>query len=152
LLSAREILDEVFRSSAVEHPAPPPACISLSLRRSFQRYWQQHGAEFSPAGEADPDATVRRRACWWATVHNLWGTADGLRTWDRHGDGARQEGERILAELLRHPGRIEEQLVTVRTVQTLAILDVLNYRQHIHQLGQYARHGEHQEQLQWQTV
>jgi hypothetical protein len=153
LLSAAEILDEVFRTSLVEQPLPPPPCFSLALRRAFNRYWRQQGQTLAPAGaERQTDAAQKRRACWWAVVHNVWGAADALRAWDRYGDGCRREGEQIMAELLRHPGRIEEQLVTLRTVQTLAILDVLNYREHIYHLGQYARHGEPDERLRWDTL
>ncbi len=66
---------------------------------------------------------------------------------------AARMGETILAEILRHPGRITEQLVTMRAIQTLAILDVLNYRQHVYELGQYAAAGDAQEALlKWQTL
>ena len=50
---------------------------------------------------------------------------------------ARRVGELTLAELLRHPERITDQLVTLRAVQTLALIDVLNYREHIFNLGRY---------------
>ena len=57
--------------------------------------------------------------------------------WTRLGHGAREEGERRLADLLRHPDRITDQLVTLRAIQTLAMLDVLNYREHVFRLGEY---------------
>ena len=48
-----------------------------------------------------------------------------------------QEGERRLGEILQHPGRITEQLLTLRMIETLTVLDVLHYREHIFKLGQY---------------
>jgi hypothetical protein len=79
--------------------------------------------------------------------------ADSLRVWKRQGAQAREQGERLLAEILRHPGRITEQLVTLRTVQTLAVLDVLNYRQHVYELGDYRACGDEQDALlRWETA
>ncbi len=94
----------------------------------FKKYWKSHGL---PGNDA-------KRAAWLATVQNLDGVAHALDAWYRHGDRASELGEQRLADLLRHPTRISEQLVTLRTVQTLALLDVLNYRTHVYQLGNYA--------------
>ena len=50
---------------------------------------------------------------------------------------ARRTGEELAVELMRHPGRITEELVTMRVVQTLSIVDLLNYRNHVWRLGEY---------------
>ena len=50
-----------------------------------------------------------------------------LEAWDEYGDGAGSVGEQSLIELVRHPERITDQLVTLRSVQTLSLIDVLNY-------------------------
>ena len=50
---------------------------------------------------------------------------------------ARRSGEALAVELMRHPGRITEELVTMRVVQTLSIVDLLNYRNHVWRLGEY---------------
>ncbi len=83
-----------------------------------------------------------RCAAWRATVHNVHGVADALRTWSAHGDDARETGEQILTDLLRHPERVTEQLVTLRAVQTLSLIDMLNYRTHIYRLGEYGSSGD----------
>jgi hypothetical protein len=141
-LSAREVVAEVFERAPLEPPQAMPAGSVWDLKGTFRRYCQQHGIQ-------KPDLQA---ACWWAVQQNLWGVADALRIWRRHGIASREQGEAILAEILRHPGRITEQLVTLRTIQTLAILDVLNYRQHIYELGQYAAAGDVQDELlQWRT-
>ena len=98
----------------------------------FRRYWKEHGI-------ADTDA---RRAAWRATAANVHGVADALRAWNDRGAGCAAEGERLLAELLRHPQRITEQLVTLRAVQTLTLIDLLNYREHVYRLGRYAESGD----------
>ena len=88
--------------------------------------------------------TVRdaRIAAWRATVHNIEGARDAMVAWAKHGDGTRARGEHILAELLRHPERLTEQLVTLRAVQTLSLIDVPNYREHIFRLGGYEEAGD----------
>lgn len=129
LLSARAILDEVFERAARGELLPGRPLPRLRLYRRFRRYWAAHGPK-------DGDA---RRAAWRATAHNKDGVADALYALR---DDGREEGERILTELLRHPERITEQLVTLRTVQTLALLDVLNYRRHVYRLGAYAAEGD----------
>jgi hypothetical protein len=54
----------------------------------------------------------------------------------------RERGERVLADLVRHPERITGMLVTLRTVQTLSLLDILLYREHVYRLGRYAESGD----------
>jgi hypothetical protein len=143
LLSSSEIIEEVFQRAPHEPPQPGTGRPQFTLRSRFRRYWSQHRRADDPA----------RPACLWAATQNLWGVADALSIWSRLGSQASGEGERVLAEMLRHPGRITEQLVTLRTVQTLAVLDVLNYRQHIYELGRYRDAGDRQDALlRWETL
>ena len=89
------------------------------LKRKFHRYWREHG-------------NGNRSAAWRAVQHNVRGVADALCAWDQLGEETSAVGEKLLGEVLLHPGRINEQLTAVRIVQTLAVLDVLNYREHIY--------------------
>jgi hypothetical protein len=131
-LSAREILDGVFERVA-DGDLPPRVWLPRPrLRRHFVRYWERHGSGRRAA----------RRAAWRAVVHDVEGARCALIAWARHGDGARAEGERILAELLRHPQRLTEQLVTLRAVQTMSLIDVLNYRELVFRVGGYAASGD----------
>ncbi len=132
LLSAREILDEVFGRAAAGELAPFSWRPRWRRRRQFGRYWKQHGVD-------DADA---RRAAWRATSHNVEGAADALRYWNQCGEQAVTEGRAVLADLMRHPERISEQIVTLRAVQTLALIDVLNYRDHVYHVGGYAADGD----------
>jgi len=102
------------------------------LKSAFKRYWKAHGSGDRYA----------RRAAWRATVHNVDGLRDALMAYRGAGDQAAATGERILAGLLRHPERITEQLVTLRTVQTLSLIDMLNYRNHVYLLGGYEASGD----------
>jgi len=128
LLSATEILRETYARAAQREPLPPGVLPRPRLRSAFNRWWKRHGAG------GDRSA---RRAAWSATVANLDGAGDALRVWAARGEAAREEGERLLVELLRHPERITDPLVTLRIVQTESLIDLLNYREHIHRLGAY---------------
>ncbi len=132
LLSGEEILRDVYHVAYLEHLAAPLPWPRWLLRSRFRRYWKQHGFGGSP----------ERQAAWRATIYNRQGVAGVLKTWATQGDAAVAEGERVLGELLRHPGRITEQLVTLRTVQTLALLDILDYREHVFALGRYEELGD----------
>ena len=55
---------------------------------------------------------------------------------------AKALAEESLAASLRHPARVTEQLVTLRSVQTLTLVDVRNYRRHVWSLGDYERSGD----------
>ena len=143
LLSAEAILEEVFERATMEHPQPTATGWQFRRKRSFRRYWKQRSASDDSS----------RLAGWWAVGQNLWGAADALDAWDRLGPAAAAEGERLLAEILRHPGRVSEQLVTIRTLQTLSLLDVLNYRRHVYELGQYGQYGDGDRSLlDWHTT
>jgi hypothetical protein len=131
LLSARDIIDEVFRAEQLQRRPDPRRWPRPRLARLFRRYWRKYG-------RADRAA---RAAAWRATVLDIDQVRQTLGTLDRYGDAAFAEGLRVLAELLRHPQRITQQLVTLRCVQTMAMLDVLDYRQHVFRLGQYEDAG-----------
>jgi hypothetical protein len=132
LLSCEDVLYDVYHVAPLEFLVAPLPWPRVALRRCFRRYWQEHGF----GGRAE------RAAAWRATVHDLHGAASALRAWAKHGKAAAEEGERVLGELLRHPGRITEQLVALRAIQTLALLDILHYREHVYVLGQYADLGD----------
>ena len=98
----------------------------------FRQYWRAHG----------DGGWFAQRAAWRATKHNHEGVRDALLAWSEYGDGASSVGEQALFELLRHPERLTDQLVTLRAVQTLSLVDVLNYREHVFRLGRYADDGD----------
>jgi hypothetical protein len=127
-LSAPEILAEVYERAPREELRPLQFGFRPRLRAAFNRWWK--------ANDLDREA---RRAAWRATVHDVDGARGALLAWS---PGARASGERIMADLLRHPERISEQLVTLRIVQTLSLIDMLNYREHIYRLGDYAASGD----------
>ncbi|MDA0588398.1 MAG: hypothetical protein O2820_08580 [Planctomycetota bacterium] len=137
-LFARALLSEVFQTTQAEPTWLDRFNCRLPLRRAFARYWQTHSSEDEAA----------RRSAWRSTLLNENGVADALRAWGEHGDDVEREGERCLGELLIHPDRITEQLLTLRMVQTLTLLDILHYRQQIHSLGQYGE-AENEPTLRW---
>ena len=126
LLSAETVLREVM-TREIGGDVGGSWVAAPWLWSAFGEYWQLHGT----GHKRD------RRALWRAIVANRWDAAACLRAWSQHERSGPAEGERRLAELLRHPRRITEQLVTLRTIQTLALLDVLNYREQVRRLGQY---------------
>ena len=133
LLSAESLPKEVFAAAARETPLPPRVLPRPRLSRAFRRFWAEHGV-------TDRRARLRARR---AALHDVDGVADALLTWARLGSqAARAEGEAQLTEILRHPGQITEQLVTLRAVQTLSLIDVRNYRSHVWLLGCYAQDGD----------
>jgi hypothetical protein len=142
LLSAREILAETYQMAVLEHVPPPFPKPHLALRRMFRLYWSIYGF----------GGNEERRAAWRATVLDANGVQAALQAWHQLGESAPAEGERILGELLRHPGRISEQLVSLRTIQSLALLDVLLYREHVFELGRYADEGDEPgEYIHWEA-
>jgi len=137
-LFARALLSEIYQTTQAEPGWLDPIHWRQGLRQTFVRYWRAHGSEDNAA----------RRAAWRATLLNENGVADALRAWGEFGDEVEREGERSLGELLIHPGRITEQLLTLRMVHTLALLDILHYRSQVHSLGQYGHQAE-EPTLQW---
>jgi hypothetical protein len=133
LLSAADVVRESFAAAGRRQPRGLRFRLRPGLARAFRR-WR--------AANPFPD----RAACaaaWRVAAEDWNGAGRALGRWAEDGEAAaREEGERRLADLLRHPGRLEEQLHTLRTVQTLSIIDVLNYRTHVWRLGRYAEDGE----------
>lgn len=126
-LSAATILREVFASAESRPPLPGRLLPRFGLSRAFDDYWAVQGSR-------RPGARLR---AWRATLHDLDGVAGALLAFDRFGDVAEREGESILADILRHPSRVTDRLVTLRAVQTLSLIDLLRYREHVHRLGAY---------------
>ena len=133
LLSCGEILREVRAGVLDREPLPLSLWPRLRLWLAFRRWWGTHGR----------DGRAVRRGMWRAVVHDVDGARHALWAWDRHGEGAAYaEGVRRLADLLRNPGRISEQIVTLRIVQTLALIDLRTYREHVYRLGAYDADGD----------
>lgn len=127
-LSAGELLEEVLDDAAARVALPRRLRPAWRRRRAFRRWWAAHRGAGAPG----------RRAAWRAVAHDLRGVARALDAWDAHGAGAAARGRELAGEVLRHPGRLTEPLVTLRAVQTLALLDVRNYREHVWRLGDFA--------------
>ncbi len=136
-IRSRLVGQDVVRHVAADAAAHPllarRAAAPWRLRRAFARWWRREGR----GGRAE------RRAAWRAVAHDVDGAARALLAVDAdRPDGVRAEGERRLAEALRHPARLSEQLVTLRIVQVLGLIDVLNYRTHVWRLGRYEEDGD----------
>ncbi len=133
-LSSEEILKKVFENVSKRPPLPGGLVPHLLLRRKFNRYWSECGV----------GAKQEKRAAWRAVLNNVWQARDALLVWaSAEGTSeSRKEGIKRLGELLLHPRRLSEQLVSVRTIQSLAVLDVLNYREHVYRLGRYEDMGD----------
>ena len=123
------------------------------LRRAFKAWWQKHGDVLATSRESSGGNSAReggnsetsvsrpeghrRAAAWKATLRNEDGVADALLAWAQHGDNLVAEGERRLGDILVHPDRLTEQLLTLRTLQTLSLLDLLHYREQVFEIGDY---------------
>ena len=132
LLSSERLLEEAAADAEHRVLSARTWWPRLRRRRRFRRWWRKRGGGHPRA----------RKALWRAVAANEDGLAEVLAAWDGGPDSARREGIRELGELLRHPARITEQLVTLRAVQTLALVDLLNYRVQVYRLGGYADHGD----------
>lgn len=126
-LFARPTLAEILHTTQAKPSFRDRLSPRFKLNAAFRRYWQSTGMTEEAA----------RRSAWKAVLRNEGGVAAALVAWDTFGEDVEREGERRLGELLQHPGRITEQLLTLRLVETLTVLDVLHYREHIFKLGQY---------------
>jgi hypothetical protein len=125
-LAGRTILEDVYAVAAGLPARPPRVLPQMRLWLAFRGYWAAHGVG---------GVRARRRA-WRATLHDVDGVAAALRTWRRLGEErAREAGEELLADVLRHPGQVTEQVVCLRAVQTLSLIDVRNYRVHVRRMG-----------------
>ncbi len=131
-LSAPEILQDVIRLAETAPLMPGKLLPRWFLKRKFKRYWANHGI----------GNRHTRRTAWRAVLNNFWNAADALSIWCEQPQFTRDLGEELLGELLLHPGRISEQLVTIRGIQTLAMMDVLCYREHVYYLGRYEDMGD----------
>jgi hypothetical protein len=139
LLSASDILHEATERTQLLHAFGPVRWKNVLLAGAFREWAKLRGLDRSA-----------RRLAWRAVVHDVWDAGDALRVRDQLGESARAEGERRLAELLRHPGRIDEYLMSLRTIQTLALLDVAYYRRQVYRLGAYAESGlDFSDRLRW---
>ena len=142
-LSADAIVRDVCRLAVAERMPPVVWRPAVRLRLAFRRYWREHG--FGGRRE--------QRAAWRAVARNRRGAADALMRRGASPQVASEEGTRILAAILLHPGRMTEQLLTLRAIHTLSILDVLNYREHVFRLGRYADMGDQPGKLlEWNTT
>ena len=131
-LSARAILDELLLEAA---PLPEDARRTRprrGSRRAFERYCRESGILEEGA----------RRSAWKLVCADLDGLQACLWQWGQHAEHGFESGVEQMAELLRHPGRVSDQLVTLRCVQTLALIDVLLYREHVWRLGCFAEVGD----------
>ena len=138
LLSCHEILVETRVESRRQplHPPrlwPPALWKAFRLRGPFKRWWRLNGRGGAWA----------KKAMWRALAHDIGESRRALLVWARRGTAdAFGDGVARLSRLLRHPGRISEQILTLRTVQSLSLIDLLNYRQHVYRLGAYAASGD----------
>lgn len=132
LLSAPQVLAEVARLAETWPVMPGKWLPRFKLKKKFKRYWAEQG--FGTA--------QTRRSAWRAILNNYWNAADALDVWSESPDSSSKRGEELLGEMLLHPGRISEQLITLRGIQTLAVMDVLSYREHVYHLGRYKDMGD----------
>lgn len=126
-LFAEPMLAEILHTTRAKPSLRDRLSPRFKLRAAFKRYWQT----------TEITEQAARRSAWKAVLNNESGAAAALIAWDTFGDDVEKEGERLLGEILQHPGRITEQLLTLRMIETLTVLDVLHYREHIFKLGQY---------------
>lgn len=131
-LSAPDILQEVVRFAETEPLMPGKLLPRWFLKRKFKRFWAKYGV----------GNRHTRKTAWRAVLNNFWSSADALAVWCEQDEFSPEHGERLLGEMLLHPGRISEQLVTIRGIQTLAMMDILCYREHVYHLGRYEEMGD----------
>lgn len=126
-LFALPLMREVFGTTQSRPRWRDRFRLRFKLRSAFRKYWSAHGTDDQKA----------RRTAWRATLKNENGVEDALLAWAQHGDEVVAMGEKLLGDVLSHPGRITEQLLALRTIQTFTVLDVLHYREQIRELGEY---------------
>ncbi|MHC4879409.1 MAG: ion transporter [Planctomycetota bacterium] len=141
------ILQHVFQTTDAVPTFRDRLTPKYRLRKAFNAWWKRHGADFerddpghtngSETASASAHRRAARAAAWKAALRNEDGVADVLFAWARHGDNLVAEGERRLGDLLVHPDRLTEQLLTLRTLHTLSILDILHYREQVFEIGDY---------------
>lgn len=126
-LFARKLLQDVYGTTEERPKWTDRLSPRFRLRSAFRRYWSAHGT----------DDVLARRTAWRATLKNENDIQPALHAWAEHGDDVSSIGEKLLGDVLSHPGRITEQLLALRTIQSFTVLDVLHYRDQIRELGQY---------------
>ena len=132
LLSCAEILEATAAGALDRPPLPRSWLPRFWLKARFRQWYARHGR----------DDRAARRATWRSIVHDVNGARGALIAWGRLGrEAARDRGVAALSDILRHPGRVSEQLVTLRVVQTMSLIDLLNYRTHVYRLGDYKALG-----------
>ena len=151
-LTARPRIEEALRS-AIQDPLDLPAPtitrrVLGAFRRALGRVW----------GRLDPDAAaiagyrriapeVRTEADWKLFERAVRSNYRNIRRLVRiagHAESAaamRDEGLARLRRVTADHARLEEELVTLRTIQSLSILDIRNYRNLIRRLGGFDREG-----------
>jgi len=130
LLSAGDLLEEALQHAREDMLVRPHKFLPRAgAWLAFRRFCRSRGCD---------ERDVRRRA-WRALLHDRHGTRGALKVWSTLGEErAFEQGLSVLAEILRHPGRVTEQLVTMRAIHTLALIDIRNYRGHVWNMGGYA--------------
>ena len=109
-LSPCEILTQVFEDASSRPPLPSRLLPHWLLKRKFNRFW----TEFGISDRMD------KKTAWRAVLNNVWQARDALVVWANADQNSQAEGERRLGQLLLHPRRISEQIVSVRAIQSLA--------------------------------
>ncbi len=141
------LLQHVFQTTDAVPTLRDRLSPRFRLRKAFNAWWDRHGSDFerdesATENNSGTDSTSARHkaargAAWKAALRNEDGVADVLLAWSRHGDNLVAEGERRLGDILVHPDRLTEQLLTLRTLHTLSILDILHYREQVFEIGDY---------------
>lgn len=167
-LFGREVFAECTLD-ALEFGLPRARLIPpVGLWIAFRRFWRGQGKEFllaaangsgavrvAAAEEDSREAASRvavaerqvKRAAWKVLCADLDGCRAAFKESIQSSTDAEREARRLvceerLAEALRHPARVTEQLITLRAVQTMTLIDVRNYRRHVWSLGQYSEEGD----------
>lgn len=169
-LFATEIFEEAICDSLRFGLPRSRGLMSFRLRLRFERWWHRSGGRevlmlvatragvlggstmgdcrepsFGTARSERARARRVKRAAWATLVADVDGARrafDSVRGGEAGRRAARNAAESRLADALRHPARITEQIVTLRAIQTLSLVDVREYRRHVWELGEYAAEGD----------
>ena len=148
-LLGREVLREAV-ADGLEYGFPDVSLVpAVALWWRFRRSWRsglgdemvRHCRRIGLVGDEGGSERRVRAATWRALRADVDGSRAALDAALAPEKSARV-GEARLAEALRHPARVTEQLVTLRVVQTLTLIDMRNYRRHVWSLGAYAEDGD----------
>lgn len=159
LISGGDVLERIAVAAPAMHLPPARSWFGWRRKPLLNRWWKKYqarqkpgdaarnpvAAEHEQAAPAHPELSAREQAletkeAVWRAIHaNLDGAGLALLAWGKYGERAQEEGLRRLADILRHPNRISEHLVTLRTIQTLSMLDIVHYRSHVYRLGEFEK-------------